>query len=73
MAAVAASGDRTSRLRSATVPALVVHRAEDPVATLSGGIATAEALADSELRAFAGMGHDLPVSSGRRLPMPSRG
>jgi pimeloyl-ACP methyl ester carboxylesterase len=60
MAAVFVSGDRTPRLRSLQVPTLVVHGKEDPLATLSGGIATADAIPGSELVTFDGMGHDLP-------------
>jgi pimeloyl-ACP methyl ester carboxylesterase len=39
--AVLASGDRTSRLRSLDVPALVIHGAADPMCDVSGGRATA--------------------------------
>ncbi len=60
MAAVWASGDRTTRLRELDVPTLVLHGEDDPLATLSGGVATAEAIPGSELVTFKGMGHDLP-------------
>jgi pimeloyl-ACP methyl ester carboxylesterase len=60
LAAVRASGDRTAELRSLRVPTLVLHGVEDPLATLSGGLATARAIKGSELITFDGMGHDLP-------------
>jgi pimeloyl-ACP methyl ester carboxylesterase len=60
MAAVAASGDRTAELRGVRVPTLILHGVEDPLATLSGGIATADAIPGAKLTTFDGMGHDLP-------------
>jgi pimeloyl-ACP methyl ester carboxylesterase len=60
LAAVWASGDRTERLRKLDVPTLVMHGREDPLATVSGGTATAAAIPGSELVVFDGMGHDLP-------------
>ncbi|HEY1510936.1 MAG TPA: alpha/beta hydrolase [Solirubrobacteraceae bacterium] len=60
LAAVAASGDRTERLRDVRVPTLVIHGREDPLAHVSGGEATAEAIPDAELVIYDGMGHDLP-------------
>jgi pimeloyl-ACP methyl ester carboxylesterase len=60
LAAVAASGDRTERLRELRVPALVIHGREDPLANVSGGQATAEAIPGAELVIYDGMGHDLP-------------
>ncbi|CAO5237679.1 alpha/beta fold hydrolase [Frankia sp. AgKG'84/4] len=60
--AVLASGDRTARLREVRVPALVIHGAADPMCDVSGGRATAAALAGAELAIFEGMGHSLPRS-----------
>ena len=60
MLAVAASGDRTKLLREITVPTLVVHGEVDPVIPVTGGRATAEAIAGAELLVLAGMGHSLP-------------
>jgi pimeloyl-ACP methyl ester carboxylesterase len=59
-AAVMASGDRTARLRSVRLPALVVHGDADPLINVSGGKATAEAIPDAELLVLPGMGHNLP-------------
>lgn len=58
--AVLASGDRTERLRSVDVPALVIHGETDKMCDLSGGRATAEAIAGAELFIVDGMGHDMP-------------
>jgi pimeloyl-ACP methyl ester carboxylesterase len=58
--AVIASGDRTARLRSLDVPALVIHGADDPMCDVSGGRATAAAIPAATLAVFDGMGHDLP-------------
>lgn len=58
--AVIASGDRTPRLRSLDVPALVIHGADDRLTDVSGGRATAAAIPGAELVVIDGMGHDLP-------------
>ena len=58
--AVLASGDRTARLRSLTLPALVIHGADDKMIDISGGRATAAAIPGSELVVIEGMGHSLP-------------
>jgi pimeloyl-ACP methyl ester carboxylesterase len=60
LAAVIASPDRTAGLHSITVPALVIHGAEDPLVDVSGGRATAAAIPGAELLVLPGMGHDLP-------------
>jgi pimeloyl-ACP methyl ester carboxylesterase len=58
--AVLASGDRTPRLRSLDVPALVIHGDADKMCDISGGRATAAAIPGAELVEIIGMGHDLP-------------
>ncbi|MGH2969869.1 MAG: alpha/beta fold hydrolase, partial [Solirubrobacteraceae bacterium] len=60
LAAVWSSGDRSEALRRVRVPALVIHGREDPLATVSGGIATADCIPGAELALYDGMGHDLP-------------
>ena len=60
LVAIAASRDRTAALRAVSVPTLVVHGADDPLVGVSGGQATARAIAGAELAVFDGMGHDLP-------------
>jgi pimeloyl-ACP methyl ester carboxylesterase len=58
--AVVASGDRTERLRSLRMPALVIHGAADVMCDISGGRATADAIPGAELVIIDGMGHSLP-------------
>jgi pimeloyl-ACP methyl ester carboxylesterase len=58
---IVASGDRTPGLGNVTVPTLVIHGADDPLVTPSGGEATAEAVPGAELLMLDGMGHDLPI------------
>ena len=58
--AIIASGDRTERLRSISVPTLVIHGAGAPLVDVSGGRATAAAVPGAELDVIEGMGHDLP-------------
>ncbi|KRE41076.1 alpha/beta hydrolase [Knoellia sp. Soil729] len=65
--AINASPDRTSRLRTITVPTLVIHGLRDPLVLPSGGMATARAIPGSRLLMFPEMGHDLP--RGRRVEM----
>ncbi len=59
-AAVFTQRDRTADLAKVTAPALVIHGAEDPLLTLSGGEATAAAIPGARLLVIPGMGHDLP-------------
>jgi pimeloyl-ACP methyl ester carboxylesterase len=58
--AVIASGDRTERLRTVSVPTLVIHGTADVLVDPSGGHATAAAIPGAELVLLEGMGHDLP-------------
>ncbi|HWF16851.1 MAG TPA: alpha/beta hydrolase [Acidimicrobiales bacterium] len=60
LAAVLASPDRTDGLFGVKLPFLVLHGEADPLVTLSGGQATAEAVPDAKLITYPGMGHDLP-------------
>ncbi|WP_322795611.1 alpha/beta hydrolase [Tepidiforma sp.] len=60
LVAILATGDRTAALREVRKPALVIHGEADPLVTLSGGKATAEAIPGARLLTFPGMGHDLP-------------
>jgi pimeloyl-ACP methyl ester carboxylesterase len=60
MQAVLAQPDRTARLHSLKVPALVVHGLNDRLVHVSGGRATAAAIPGAELLLIPGMGHDLP-------------
>jgi pimeloyl-ACP methyl ester carboxylesterase len=60
MLAILTQGDRTPRLRSLRVPALVVHGTADKMVHVSGGRSTAAAIPGAELVLVDGMGHDLP-------------
>ena len=60
LAAIVASGDRTSRLRSISAPTVVVHGTKDRLVSPSGGRATAKAIPGARLVRIEGMGHDLP-------------
>jgi len=60
LSAIAATGDRTERLRQLDVPTLVIHGREDSLVTLSGGEATAAAIPGADLLVLGQMGHDLP-------------
>lgn len=58
--AALASGDRTPRLRSLTLPTLVIHGTADRLVDPSGGRATAAAIPGARLVEIEGMGHDFP-------------
>ncbi len=60
MLAVTTQPNRTARLRSLRVPALVIHGTADKMVHPSGGRATAAAIPGAELLLIDGMGHDLP-------------
>jgi pimeloyl-ACP methyl ester carboxylesterase len=60
MAAIYASGDRSEKLRSLSIPTLVIHGRDDTLLTPSGGERTAELIPGSVLMMIADMGHDLP-------------
>ncbi|WP_127508601.1 alpha/beta fold hydrolase [Actinoplanes solisilvae] len=60
LAAIALAADRRPVLRRLRLPTLVIHGDADPLVRLSGGRATARAIAGSKLVVFPRMGHDLP-------------
>jgi pimeloyl-ACP methyl ester carboxylesterase len=60
LAAVVAAGDRTVALEAVGVPTVVIHGEDDPLVDMSGGQATAAAIAGARLVTISGMGHDLP-------------
>lgn len=65
--AVAASGDRSTQLRTIAAPTLVIHGAADPMVPLACGIDTAQAVPNARLEVIEGMGHDLPTQLLERL------
>lgn len=60
MVAALASGSRKEALRYVRTPSLVIHGSADPLLTVGGGRATAEALPNAKLLIIEGMGHALP-------------
>jgi pimeloyl-ACP methyl ester carboxylesterase len=67
LAAVAASPDRTPELASIAAPTVVIHGADDPLISVSGGEATAAAIPGAELVVIDGMGHDMPPAHWDRI------
>jgi len=60
MVAILTQPDRTRDLRELDVPTLVIHGLSDRMVHVSGGRATARAVAGAELLLVPGMGHDVP-------------
>ncbi|HYD50487.1 MAG TPA: alpha/beta fold hydrolase [Terriglobales bacterium] len=60
LAAILAHGSRREKLRSVSVPTLVIHGADDPLVPVEGGHDTAAHIPGAELLIIPGMGHDLP-------------
>ena len=60
LAAIMAQPDRTKALRNLDIPTLVIHGLDDPLVTVSGGLALARAIPGARFVGHAGMGHDLP-------------
>lgn len=62
LAAVLVQEDRREALRSVNTPTLVMHGKSDPLVPVEGGIETAEAIPNANLRLIEGWGHGLPPS-----------
>lgn len=60
LAAMAAAGDRRSRLATITCPTLVIHGSEDRMIPPECGRDTANAIPGARLVVLDGMGHDVP-------------
>jgi pimeloyl-ACP methyl ester carboxylesterase len=67
LAAIIASGDRTSLLRRITAPTLVIHGTKDKLVPTSGGRATARAIPAARLLLIEGMAHDIPRGAWPRM------
>jgi pimeloyl-ACP methyl ester carboxylesterase len=67
LAAIVADRDRTPELRELTLPATVIHGADDKLVRPSGGRATARAIPGARLVEIAGMGHGLPRAAWPRI------
>ena len=65
--AVRTADDRTARLRQISAPTVVIHGTVDPMCHVSGGDATAEAIAGARLELIDGMGHDFPPGAWPRI------
>lgn len=59
-AAILAAPDRRERLRALSVPAVVVHGADDPLVPVEGGRDTAASIPEAEMVEIPGMGHNIP-------------
>jgi pimeloyl-ACP methyl ester carboxylesterase len=60
LAAILASGSRSSELAALAIPTLVIHGTADTLVQPSGGERTAEVIPDAKLLMVDGMGHDMP-------------
>jgi pimeloyl-ACP methyl ester carboxylesterase len=67
LGAILAQPDRTAKLRQLQVPTLVVHGLEDPLVSVTGGLALAKAIPGATFIGHHGAGHDLPRSMWREL------
>jgi pimeloyl-ACP methyl ester carboxylesterase len=67
LAAVLASGNRTSELRTIAAPTVVIHGDADRLVAPSGGRATARTIPGARLVVIPGMGHDLPRGAWPRI------
>lgn len=67
LAAILASGGRKDALKKVRVPTLVIHGSADPLVSVEGGKATAQAIPGAKLLVLEGMGHALPMSMWPRL------
>lgn len=59
LTAIYASGNRTQKLGSVSAPTLVIHGADDPLAPLEHGQATAAAITGAKLVVIQGLGHGI--------------
>jgi pimeloyl-ACP methyl ester carboxylesterase len=67
LAAIIASGNRTKDLKRIKAPTLVIHGTDDRMVSVSGGRATARAIAGAKLMKIKGMGHDLPPAAWQQM------
>ena len=67
LVAIMAQGNRSSNLKSVSVPTLVIHGSDDPLVPVEGGRATANAIPGAELLIINGMGHDFPEGAWPQL------
>ncbi|MBD3254169.1 MAG: alpha/beta fold hydrolase [Candidatus Lokiarchaeota archaeon] len=65
--AILVAEDRTEKLKSLNIPALVIHGNNDPLVRVEHGIQTAEAIPNAGLLIIKGMGHSLPPETYERI------
>lgn len=65
--AILVNGDRTDKLASVDIPALVIHGKEDSLVKVEHGIQTAESIPNAELLLIDKMGHSLPPEAWDRI------
>ena len=57
-----AAENRTEALKAVRAPTLVIHGSADPLVSVEGGKATADAVPGAKLLVIDGMGHALPIA-----------
>jgi pimeloyl-ACP methyl ester carboxylesterase len=67
MAAIVADGSRVERLKTITVPTLVIHGLDDPLVPVEGGKDTATSIPNAKLELIEGMAHNIPEPLCARL------
>jgi pimeloyl-ACP methyl ester carboxylesterase len=60
LAAILDSPDRTAALHTLKVPSLILHGEDDPLVLVACGHATANAIPNSKIKTYPGMGHTIP-------------
>jgi pimeloyl-ACP methyl ester carboxylesterase len=65
--AIIKSGNRTRDLRNIAKPSLIIHGDKDPMVHPSGGLATANAIPQSQYRVIKGMRHQIDDHQSSRL------
>jgi pimeloyl-ACP methyl ester carboxylesterase len=60
LAAISASGNRKSALKSIDIPSLIIHGDADPLVPIECGRDTAEAIPGAKFVTIEGMGHNIP-------------
>ncbi len=60
-AAIFATGDLRTKLKTIKAPTVVLPGADDPIVSVEGGKDTAANIPGAELRIIPGLGHDLPL------------
>ena len=69
LAAIIATGDLRPHLAKVTAPTLIIHGAQDPLASVEGGKDSARNIKGAKLEIIDGMAHDLPK---KQLPKITR-